>query len=209
MLRPAVKRCFTRDFASLSTYNGDKLCPPKSSGDTHWILITERMQADDLLKGPDARGPPIDWHGLSIVEQRLSCDVLGKLGRRVLCCPGLSAVPRGPPSWPLVSTLEFRSENGKRLCVTFTDGHAAKPIIIGVHAHTSGTTRSVQGQDNLDGGEHCWQIECLDPDLSHARTICLWFRRSLGQEDWMLHRYHGRSPRGVPKKFPQLGLLKA
>ena len=91
-------------------------------------------------------------------------------------CQELSAVLRGPPSWPLVSTLEFRSENGKRLCVTFIDGHAVRPIIIRVHVNTSGTTRSVQGQDNLDGGAHCWQVECLDPDLSHAHTICLWFK---------------------------------
>ena len=44
------------------------------------------------------------------------------------------------------------------------------------HANTSGSTRSVQGQDNLDGGAHSWPIESLDPDLSHARTNCLWFK---------------------------------
>ena len=47
------------------------------------------MLADDPLIGPDAQGPPIDWLGLSIVEQRLSCDVLRKLARRVRARVGL------------------------------------------------------------------------------------------------------------------------
>ena len=142
---------------------------------------TRSLQGQDNLDG-GAHSWPIESLDPDLSHARTNCLWFkGASVRRTgcstgTCCPGLPAVPRGPPSWPLVSTLEFRSENGKRLCVTFTDGHAAIPIIIGVHANTSGTTRSVQGQDDLDGGEHCWQIECHDPDLSHARTICLWFR---------------------------------
>ena len=71
-----------------------------------------------------------------------------------------------------------------------------------VHANTSGTTRSVQGQDNLDGGEHCWQIECLDPDLSHARTICLWFKgtsvRRTGCSTGTTEEAHEESQRNFP-----------
>ena len=78
---------------------------------------------------------------------------------------------RGPSS-----RRGFQSENGMRLCVPFIGWHAVRPTIIRVHVNTSGTTRSMQGQDNLDGGAHSWPIESLDPDLSHARTDCLWFK---------------------------------
>ena len=96
---------------------------------------TRSMQGQDILDG-GAHSWPIESLDPDLSHARTNCLWFkGASVRRTgcspgTCCPELPAVLRGPPSWPLVSTLEFRSENGKRQCVTFTDGHAVRPIII-------------------------------------------------------------------------------
>merc|ERR1712002_383692 len=57
-----------------------------------------------------------------------------------------------------------------------------------VHDDTSGTSRSIQGEDSLDGNIHCGHVEGLKHDLGHLLTVGLWVKGSLSKEDGLLLR---------------------
>merc|ERR1719468_876712 len=55
-----------------------------------------------------------------------------------------------------------------------------------VHDNTSGTARSIQGEDSLDSDIHGGHVEGLKHDLGHLLTVSLWVEGSLSQEDGLL-----------------------
>merc|ERR1712165_663986 len=67
--------------------------------------------------------------------------------------------------------------------ITLIDGNSVGDTITRVHDNTSGTTRSIQGEDSLDGNIHGGHVEGLEHDLGHLFTIGLGVEGSLSQED--------------------------
>merc|ERR1712106_376002 len=52
-----------------------------------------------------------------------------------------------------------------------------------IHNDTSGTSRSIEGEDSLDGDIHGGHVEGLEHDLGHLLTVSLGVEGSLSQED--------------------------
>jgi len=69
---------------------------------------------------------------------------------------------------------------------TLVDGDNVGDTIAGVKHDTSGTTRSVQRQDGLDGNVECRSVERLEDDLGHLLTVGLGVDGSLGEQDGVL-----------------------
>merc|ERR1712200_179165 len=72
--------------------------------------------------------------------------------------------------------------------ITFIDGNSVGDTIARVHDDTGGTTRSVQGQDSLDGNIHGGHVEGLKHDLGHLLTVSLGVEGSLSEEDGLFLR---------------------
>ncbi|RNA00284.1 beta [Brachionus plicatilis] len=87
-----------------------------------------------------------------------------------------------------ITTSQVQTEDGVRQSITFINWYIVSDTIARVQNNTSGTTRSVKGQDSLNGNVHSWRVECLEHDLSHFFSVCFGVERSLGQQDWMLFR---------------------
>merc|ERR1711997_1087944 len=73
-------------------------------------------------------------------------------------------------------------------CVTFIDGDIVGDTITRVHDHTGGTTRSIKGEDSLNGNIHSGHVEGLKHDLSHLFTVSLRVEGSLSEEDRLFLR---------------------
>merc|ERR1711972_694836 len=52
-----------------------------------------------------------------------------------------------------------------------------------VHDDTSGTSRSIEGEDSLNGNIHSGHVEGLEHDLGHLLTVSLRVEGSLSEED--------------------------
>merc|ERR1711992_500281 len=72
--------------------------------------------------------------------------------------------------------------------ITFIDGDTVGVTISRVHDDTSGTTRSVEGEDSLDSNIHGGHVEGLEHDLGHLLTVSLGVEGSLSEEDRLFLR---------------------
>merc|ERR1711977_779684 len=72
--------------------------------------------------------------------------------------------------------------------ITLIDGDGVGNTISGVHDNTSGTARSIEGEDSLDGNIHSGHVEGLEHDLSHLFTVSLGVEGSLSEEDGLFLR---------------------
>merc|ERR1719186_759158 len=72
--------------------------------------------------------------------------------------------------------------------ITFIDGDTMGDTISRVHDNTSGTSRSIQGEDSLDGNIHGGHVEGLKHDLGHLLTVSLGVEWSLSEEDGLFLR---------------------
>merc|ERR1711977_696029 len=72
--------------------------------------------------------------------------------------------------------------------ITLIDGDGVGNTISGVHDNTSGTARSIEGEDSLDGNIHSGHVEGLKHDLSHLFTVSLGVEGSLSEEDRLFLR---------------------
>merc|ERR1719348_2091471 len=57
-----------------------------------------------------------------------------------------------------------------------------------VHDDTSGTARSIEGEDSLDSNIHGRHVEGLEHDLGHLLTVSLGVEGSLSQKDGLFLR---------------------
>merc|ERR1712213_252804 len=73
-----------------------------------------------------------------------------------------------------------------RKSITLIDRNVVGDTITRVHDHASCTTRSIEGEDSLDGNIHGRHVEGLKHDLSHLLTVSLRVKGSLSQEDGLL-----------------------
>merc|ERR1711892_24445 len=67
--------------------------------------------------------------------------------------------------------------------ITFIDWDTVGDTISRIHDDTGGTSRSVEGEDSLDGNIHSGHVEGLKHDLGHLLTVSLRVEGSLSQED--------------------------
>merc|ERR1712106_1318858 len=70
-----------------------------------------------------------------------------------------------------------------RKSITFIDWDTMGNTISRVHDDTSGTSRSIEGEDSLDGDIYGGHVEGLKHDLGHLLTVSLGVEASLSQED--------------------------
>merc|ERR1712213_212776 len=82
-----------------------------------------------------------------------------------------------------LTASQVQTEDGAGESITFIDGDVVGDTITRVHDHTSGTTRSVKGEDGLDNNIHGGHVEGLKHDLSHLLTVSLGVEGSLSEED--------------------------
>merc|ERR1719217_1262780 len=86
------------------------------------------------------------------------------------------------------TSSKVKTDDGMGKGITFIDGDTMGDTITRVHDDTSGTSRSIQGEDSLDGNIHCGHVEGLKHDLGHLLTVGLWVEGSLSKEDGLLLR---------------------
>merc|ERR1712165_323030 len=85
-----------------------------------------------------------------------------------------------------LTASQVQTKDGVGKSITLIDGDIVGDTITRVHDHTSGTTRSVEGKDSLDGNIHSGHVEGLEHDLSHLFTVSLGVEGSLSEEDGLL-----------------------
>merc|ERR1712195_288363 len=67
--------------------------------------------------------------------------------------------------------------------ITFIDWDTVGDTISSIHDDTGGTSRSIKGEDSLDGNIHSGHVEGLEHNLGHLLTVSLGVEGSLSQED--------------------------
>merc|ERR1719154_269424 len=72
--------------------------------------------------------------------------------------------------------------------ITFIDWNTMGDTISRVHDNTSGTARSIEGEDSLNGDIHGRHVEGFKHDLGHLLTVSLGVQGSLSQEDGLFLR---------------------
>merc|ERR1712012_1142169 len=82
-----------------------------------------------------------------------------------------------------LTASQVQTEDGVGKSITLIDGDVVGDTITRVHDHTGGTSRSVKGEDSLDGNIHGGHVEGLEHDLSHLLTVSLGVEGSLSEED--------------------------
>merc|ERR1711990_1212191 len=87
-----------------------------------------------------------------------------------------------------LTASQVQTEDGVGESITFIDWDGVGYTITRVHDNTSGTSRSVEGKDSLDGNIHGGHVEGLEHDLGHLFTVSLGVKRSLSQEDGLFLR---------------------
>merc|ERR1719348_546697 len=86
------------------------------------------------------------------------------------------------------TSSEIKTDNGMGKGITFIDGDTMGDTISRVHDDTSGTSRSIKGEDSLDGNVHGGHVEGLEHDLGHLLTVGLGVEGSLSQKDGLFLR---------------------
>merc|ERR1719167_28991 len=86
------------------------------------------------------------------------------------------------------TSSKVKTHNGMGKSITFIYWDSMGDTITRVHDDASGTSRSIQGEDSLDGNIHCGHVEGLKHDLGHLLTVSLWVEGSLSKEDGLLLR---------------------
>merc|ERR1719209_2001066 len=84
-----------------------------------------------------------------------------------------------------VSAGKIKTKDGMWKSITFIDGNSVRDTISRVKHNPSGSARSIQGEDSLDGNIHGWGVEGLKHDLGHLFTVSFGVEGSFGQEDWV------------------------
>merc|ERR1712172_360738 len=87
-----------------------------------------------------------------------------------------------------LTASQVQTEDGMGKGITFIDGDVVGDTITRAHDHTGGTTRSIKGEDSLDGNIHGGHVEGLEHDLSHLLTVSLGVEGSLSKENGLLLR---------------------
>merc|ERR1712026_443397 len=82
-----------------------------------------------------------------------------------------------------LTASQVQTKDGMGESITLIDGDIVGDTIAGVHDHTGGTTRGIEGEDGLDGNIHGGHVEGLEHDLSHLFTVSLGVEGSLSGED--------------------------
>merc|ERR1712061_553563 len=87
-----------------------------------------------------------------------------------------------------LTASQVQTKDGVGESITLIDGDIVGDTIAGVHDHTGGTTRGIEGKDGLDGNVHGGHVEGLEHDLSHLLTVSLGVEGSLSEEDGLFLR---------------------
>jgi len=85
-----------------------------------------------------------------------------------------------------LTASQVQTEDGMGKSITFIDGDGVGNTISGVHDNTSGTARSIKGEDSLDGNIHSGHVEGFEHDLGHLFTVSFWVKGSFSQEYGLL-----------------------
>merc|ERR1712042_204426 len=87
-----------------------------------------------------------------------------------------------------LTTSKIKTNNSMGEGITFIDWDTMRDTISRVHDNTSSATRSIKGEDSLDGNIHGGHVEGLEHDLGHLLTVSLGVKGSLSKKDGLLLR---------------------
>merc|ERR1711983_579807 len=85
-----------------------------------------------------------------------------------------------------LTSSQVQTEDGVWESITFIDWDGVGYTISRVHDDTGGTSRSIEGEDSLDGNIHSWHVEGFEHDLGHLLTVSLWVKWGFSQENGLL-----------------------
>merc|ERR1711881_666734 len=85
-----------------------------------------------------------------------------------------------------LTSSKIKTNNSVGKGITFIDGDTMGDTISRVHDDTSGTSRSIEGEDSLDGDIHGGHVEGLEHDLGHLLTVSLWVKWGFSQKYGLL-----------------------
>merc|ERR1712176_1628038 len=101
-----------------------------------------------------------------------------------------------------ISASQIQTDNSVGEGITFIDGDGMGNTISRIQDDTSGSSRSVQGEDSLDGDVHSRAVEGLEHDLGHLFSVSLGVEGSFGQKNGVFLR--GNSQLVVEGVMPDL-----
>ena len=87
-----------------------------------------------------------------------------------------------------ITTGKIDTEDSVGKSKTLVDGDSVSDAITRIKDDASGTTRSVERKDSLDGDVESRRVKGLEHDLGHFFTIRLWVEGSLCEEDRVFFR---------------------
>merc|ERR1712242_658441 len=85
-----------------------------------------------------------------------------------------------------LTSSQVQTEDGVWESITFIDGDGVGYTITRVHDDTGGTSRSIEGEDSLDGYIHGGHVEGFEHDLGHLFTVSLWVKWGFSQKYGLL-----------------------
>merc|ERR1712176_255498 len=87
-----------------------------------------------------------------------------------------------------ISASQIQTDNSVGESITFIDGDGMGNTISRIQDDTSGSSRSIQGEDSLDGNVHSRAVEGLEHDLGHLFSVSLGVEGSFGQKNGVFLR---------------------
>merc|ERR1712106_741647 len=71
------------------------------------------------------------------------------------------------------TSSKIKTDSGMGKSITFINGDTMGNTISRIHDNTSGTSRSIEGEDSLDGNIHGGHVEGLKHNLGHLLPVSL------------------------------------
>merc|ERR1712018_364028 len=141
------------------------------------------MQLIGLLQGGGSSGSS---HLLLKVQSNIAELLLDVTDNLTLSSGGEGVTSLGEDLHQIVGQLtssQVQAEDGVWEGITFIDGDGVGNTISRVHDDTGGTSRSIEGEDSLDGNIHSWHVEGFEHDLGHLFTVSLWVKWGFSQKN--------------------------
>merc|ERR1712096_69213 len=138
----------------------------ESLGGTESLIAnSDNLAIGQLIGFLQGSGGSSSSHFLFEVKGNIAKLLLDVTDNLTFSGGGERVAPLGEDLHEVVSELtasQVQTEDGVEKSITFIDGDGVGNTISRVHDNTSGTARSIEGEDSLDGNVHGRHVEGLE-----------------------------------------------